>query len=693
MNKMEQMKIEILEPSNMVQKGSSLIRLLMNDHTPVLDLLVREAIQNSLDAAALDGNNERPVSVKFQTGVFNKNMLNQCLEHVTDNLNDRFQSEECKFLSISDRGTQGLTGPMNIEDVKDDEDMGNLLKLVYDICKPQEREGAGGAWGIGKTIYYRIGIGLVFYYSRFFNTQTKQYDSRLVGCMVENEKSHHSLIPQYKDRTKYGIAWWGDCIRENKTIPITDSEYIRDFLNIFGISEYKNDETGTCVIIPYIDEERLLNNNPIEYRINNNEILIPSWRTRISEYLRMAVQRWYYPRLENKAYKYGKWLKVYIDNERFVYDEMAPIFKLEQALYNRATGRDTEDYAFAKDIQICVEEIKVNGIESRVSGKVAFTKVGKEILGMCPPINDYHPNINVGLRIDDITKNNPIIAFCRKPGMIVAYKQDGEWLKDVPCCEKDNFIIAVYALNSDVLISDLNIDLEQYVRKGENADHAEWNDTSYFANNNPNIVSRIKKNTAKKISAFFTDDDEDGTPQQISGLGRMLGKMILPPLGFGTKPTSKVTGGGRGGDRIPNHKPVTYKLIDIGREPMVLKYQVITTKKAKVIGFDLGISSKQKSISMREWEEEMMMDKPFEISKVVLTIKSIDGRKETYDYEVNTQKTVWENHILEMKLEQTSSNTFSGVNIELKSEHECEMVFSILISLYRRDVYPTINFK
>ena len=37
------MKIEILEPYKMVQKGSALYRLLMNDHTPVLDLFVRES--------------------------------------------------------------------------------------------------------------------------------------------------------------------------------------------------------------------------------------------------------------------------------------------------------------------------------------------------------------------------------------------------------------------------------------------------------------------------------------------------------------------------------------------------------------------------------------------------------------------------------------------------------------------------
>ena len=48
------MKIEIAEPGRMTQSGSSLLRLIQNNKTPVLDLLVRESIQNSLDAHKAD---------------------------------------------------------------------------------------------------------------------------------------------------------------------------------------------------------------------------------------------------------------------------------------------------------------------------------------------------------------------------------------------------------------------------------------------------------------------------------------------------------------------------------------------------------------------------------------------------------------------------------------------------------------
>lgn len=44
------MDIEIAEPARMTQAGSSLLKLIQNNNMPILDLLVRETIQNSLDA-------------------------------------------------------------------------------------------------------------------------------------------------------------------------------------------------------------------------------------------------------------------------------------------------------------------------------------------------------------------------------------------------------------------------------------------------------------------------------------------------------------------------------------------------------------------------------------------------------------------------------------------------------------------
>lgn len=159
------MKIEIAEPGRMTQSGSSLLRLIQNNNMPVLDLLVRESIQNSLDAS--NGVSDH-VKVEFITGKFETRKFNAHLEGVEEKLNNLIKDSESIFLAIKDSNTSGLTGKMHYDQVESN-DYGNLLKLVYEISKPQESIGAGGSWGLGKTIYFRVGIGLVVYYSRVLN--------------------------------------------------------------------------------------------------------------------------------------------------------------------------------------------------------------------------------------------------------------------------------------------------------------------------------------------------------------------------------------------------------------------------------------------------------------------------------------------------------------------------------------------
>ena len=125
------MQIEIAEPGRMIQTGSSLLRLIQNNNMPALDLLIRESIQNSLDARA---SNSRYVEMDFLTGHFRSEQLGKELDLLTQPLYKRYSNKECEFLAIRDSNTTGLTGVMDYKEVKNN-DYGNLLKLVYEICK------------------------------------------------------------------------------------------------------------------------------------------------------------------------------------------------------------------------------------------------------------------------------------------------------------------------------------------------------------------------------------------------------------------------------------------------------------------------------------------------------------------------------------------------------------------------------
>ena len=84
------MKLEIAQNARMAQSGSSLLKLMQSCELPVLDLLVREAIQNALDAS----NKDKFVNVDFRTGDFSPYSLNVHLEGAEDNLNKKFRSNK-----------------------------------------------------------------------------------------------------------------------------------------------------------------------------------------------------------------------------------------------------------------------------------------------------------------------------------------------------------------------------------------------------------------------------------------------------------------------------------------------------------------------------------------------------------------------------------------------------------------------
>ena len=312
------MKIEIYSAQKLSLKGSDLRKMIQNNGMPILDLLVRESIQNSLDAK--DDTSSSPfVSVEFNYGEFDKKALNADLPGINLSRNAIWGN---RFLAISDKNTVGLTG-------KYDDKTSNLYKLVFGIMDSQQTPGAGGSWGIGKTVYFRVGVGLVIYYSRI-KTATG-YDSLMAAAFVEDESSNNALVPPVRGQ-KYGIAWWGDpVVRNSEEIRETRNEAcIERVLKTFGLNPYKGRETGTRIIIPFIDDRALLSHNQPVLDDGTPPVF---WMSSLKDYLRISVQKWYIARLNNKKYLHGKYLNVSINGKAIAPDNVEPFFSLAQCLY------------------------------------------------------------------------------------------------------------------------------------------------------------------------------------------------------------------------------------------------------------------------------------------------------------------------------------------------------------------------
>ena len=80
------MKIEVAEHGRMTESGSSLLRLIQNQDIPLLDLLVRESFQNSLDAARPGATH---VDINVLVGEFNRRELNRNFNGIEEPLNRR----------------------------------------------------------------------------------------------------------------------------------------------------------------------------------------------------------------------------------------------------------------------------------------------------------------------------------------------------------------------------------------------------------------------------------------------------------------------------------------------------------------------------------------------------------------------------------------------------------------------------
>lgn len=523
------MKINIPEQTPMSMSGSSVLSSIQNNSMSTIDLMIRESLQNSLDAGIDNIGIYRSVDVNYTIGKFTKTNLTNELEGISVDLKNKIKETECSFISIEDKNTVGLNGKIKYSDAK--EKYGNFRKLVYEIAKPQTKEDAGGSWGYGKTVYFRVGIGLVVFYTRF--KENGEYVERLACTYIEDETKYNSLLHNIK-RNNRGIAWFGD-EQNGSPYPIENHDYISNFLKIFDLKCYAGRETGTKIIIPFINKKELLNDINYKKEYWNNNCF---WKDNFEETLENAILQWYAPRINNKNYKevFDKpFFKVYINNQKIKFnDDENYFFKVISELYNLAL-LNNYNISYNPDINHIldydVKTVKYSKLKGQNSGSIAFCKI---------PIKSFElsPYTYIGIENNTSNGNRPIIGFCRKPGMIVDYQISNKWADKIPNTPEDEILIGIFVLNSNAIFKDC-FKLELYIRKSEMADHNAWDDVYIEEKNYGKVVATICKNT-KKIIQDSLKENELNKPRRIIGISQKLGKLFLPTTGYGSTPQTGI---------------------------------------------------------------------------------------------------------------------------------------------------------
>lgn len=618
---------EILRTNYSVSYGSVTLKSLQNDNIPELDLLVRESIQNSSDASLnLPGDK---YIVNFTTGVFNPSELNSFLTGLEDDLNTRFSNGKADFLEIRDMETCGLTGSARKSEIISD-DHGNFFKLIYDTGKPQTITNAGGNWGFGKSVYYRVGVGIVIFYSRI--KTDSGFESRLIITLVEDEGKKN---PDGTDATilnkiephSAGKAWWG--IKEgDDLLPLCDEDLINAVLKVFGLEPFPKNKTGTSIIIPYIDSEKLLSDIiPSDALIRNDvrEIFTESWTQKVADYLKLAIQKWYAPKLHNRELKNftnKKWLHATVNNCPIRKSDMLPFFQLVQELYTTAIAKTyNQEYKSPMFEEILCKPVNVKNYfdEGMTTGYLSIIKISTDKL---KGNNILSPYDYIGHFEAEGELNDPIIMCTRDPGMVIDYPITGPWVNKIVRPEEQNMLLFGFympiiekKLKDSLDVSDYaGMEFGEYLRRCEASDHMGWNDPAKMQ-----LVGRIQKQAVKVINDNSSHKNEQKIEATASKLANKLGKKLLPRIGYGKKSSSggsKVGGGETGGKVISSELNLTSHRIIGNRMEMDFILTLMHSNKAADIS--LLIASEGGWITPNSWQKDIGTKFPIEIEKLLI---------------------------------------------------------------------------
>lgn len=616
----------------MQECGSALLRALQNESMIPLDLLAREAVQNCLDAASKPAGSEVSVEVTIRP-------------HATDVVANLFESgvdkevlfgmfpEGGSLIEIRDKGTEGLTGPIRLGDVSRGTPRGNLLKLVYEVGRTRSDETSGGSWGLGKTCYFRVGVGIVIYYSRIL--LNNRFEERLVACLVENESDENRL--QRDSAT--GIAWWGG----EMGAPITDSAKITALLCSIGVQPYAGEDTGTTIVIPFLRSDLIPRTEeaaPEELDDIARREPMPWWYKDYASYMRVALQRWFCSRIDNPQFRGGPTLVVSVNGQRMQTERMQPVFQVLQSLYNRLDPQAFpcgEDYldkcgVVASDVLNASVDLSKVFRRGTSAGRITAVRLTAEQLKMLAPENMPDPYRCIFGPQESVMRDRPLVAFMRGPGMVIRWDNSTDpkgWGGRELLPDGQGFLVGLFVPEKDRELNDgvrerlRNQDqtLEAYLRSCERADHHQWVDHTGLT-----IVSRIRSKAGNAIDRFYVP--VTARPQGIAlRTARNIADRLLP-TGFGhdgrvpPAPPDRSDGGNspkhRNGGKQSFPELVITNVLHRESE-MRISWRLHWGKGQVYRQILLGVDSESGVISHEKWTKEGLGHFPFMIERASIT--------------------------------------------------------------------------
>lgn len=212
------------------------------------DALVREAIQNSLDAKLKKSSDPVHVRITFPDDPDLPGAedaapyLDGLWSHIraTDVITDiPKRNGTVPFLLFEDFGTRGLVGDPELSEDPEEGELADFFYFWRNVGRGKKQGEERGRWGLGKTMFpasSRI--------HAFFGLTVPDGDNRTL-LMGQSTLSIHRI----DGRKHYPYGYFANRAQDQFALPITDRQRIDDFCSTFSISRVS--ETGLSVVVPY----------------------------------------------------------------------------------------------------------------------------------------------------------------------------------------------------------------------------------------------------------------------------------------------------------------------------------------------------------------------------------------------------------------------------------------------------------
>lgn len=217
----------------------------------ITDALVRESIQNSLDAAAGKGAVKvcfsffpGPAKESSEAGSIYFDGLGPHLGARRSGLQD-FPSwnADLDYMLIEDFGTRGLQGDIRqYDDLEDEPERNDFYYFWRNIGRTRKESTDLGRWGLGKTVFQAASR-----INSFFGLTVRRNDGRklLMGqCVL---RIHKISGERYSPYGYFGV------FDQELALPIEDSGYIERFSQYFALN--RSSQPGLSILIPYPEED------------------------------------------------------------------------------------------------------------------------------------------------------------------------------------------------------------------------------------------------------------------------------------------------------------------------------------------------------------------------------------------------------------------------------------------------------